>query len=720
MTAIANLLGTLVDLLTVVIGFGLIVFIHELGHFIAARWARIRVLAFALGFGPALISYRKGMGFRRGSSDHDYEALVRAAQSGHGEAREEARSRLAGAVSPTEYRLNALPLGGYVKMLGQEDLNPEATSDSPDSYQNCVPWKRMVVISAGVVMNLIGAAALFVLVFSIGLKTAPPIIGGFEPGSPAALVEATNAEQAGVANAHLAPGDVVESIAGQKPRSFNDIVFATALAERGRAVELVVRREGFETPLIFSVTPEPSELADGLLQLGIGSPGTLTVANGDLEGDSLALWKDSLRRAGLDGVEPGATLVSIDGDASISSAGDVPIKFRASDGSPVDLVFEQPGGSAQSIAVQPLAELQRGYVDGLDGGKLEVEHLLGLVPLMRVQPGNDSAAQGLRPGDVFVRIGSVVFPSLADGIREIRSRTGEPIELEVIRSDEEGVRRTVLINAEVGPDGRVGFLPDDARDTAAVLARSPSGITATPSSTAAAPTPLAIAQPGAQIIEIEGVPVETFVEVRERLAALSRESAAGDLQINAVIELPVPIGAEGDPPRSTVTWRLSAQDRTELEGLAWTPPFSTGVFEPEETLLKADSPIDAVGIGLHETRRIVTMTYVQIVRLFQGSVRIEHIKGPVGIAHIGTLIADRGLVWLMFFFALISVNLAVINFLPLPIVDGGQFLMLLYEQFRGKPVPMPIQNAVTTAGLLLIASVFLIVTFNDVRSLLGL
>ncbi|HEX8878019.1 MAG TPA: site-2 protease family protein, partial [Phycisphaerales bacterium] len=62
MTDLIALLGRALDLALVVIGFGLIIFVHELGHFVAARWAGIRVLAFALGFGPAAVSYRKGLG----------------------------------------------------------------------------------------------------------------------------------------------------------------------------------------------------------------------------------------------------------------------------------------------------------------------------------------------------------------------------------------------------------------------------------------------------------------------------------------------------------------------------------------------------------------------------------------------------------------------------------------------------------------------------------
>src|SRR6185295_12873292 len=144
-------LGTIKDLALFLLGFGLIVFVHELGHFAAARWAGVRVLAFAIGFGPPLISFRKGLGLRRGSSEAEYRLRLDSlsASAAHGSA--------AAAISPTEYRLNWLPFGGYVKMLGQDDLDPTAVSSAPDSYQNCNVFKRMVIICAGVVMNIIFA-----------------------------------------------------------------------------------------------------------------------------------------------------------------------------------------------------------------------------------------------------------------------------------------------------------------------------------------------------------------------------------------------------------------------------------------------------------------------------------------------------------------------------------------------------------------------------------
>jgi regulator of sigma E protease len=109
-------------------------------------------------------------------------------------------------------------------------------------------------------------------------------------------------------------------------------------------------------------------------------------------------------------------------------------------------------------------------------------------------------------------------------------------------------------------------------------------------------------------------------------------------------------------------------------------------------------------------------TYLTFARLFQGTVKVEHLKGPVGIAHVGVAIADKGFVWLLFFMALISVNLAVINFLPMPIADGGHMLFLLYEQFTGRPPSVRFQNAAAICGLVILGTLFLVVTFHDVTN----
>ena len=182
------------------------------------------------------------------------------------------------------------------------------------------------------------------------------------------------------------------------------------------------------------------------------------------------------------------------------------------------------------------------------------------------------------------------------------------------------------------------------------------------------------------------------------------------------VERPL-LTADGSHPIDEIAWKITPESRKQLTTAAWEPALDPGLFAPEEFELKAAGPLGAIGMGLRETQRVMMTTYVTFARLFQGSIRVEHLKGPVGIAHTGTILAERGPVWLLFFMALISVNLAVINFLPIPIADGGHFVFLLYEQFTGKPVSAAVQNFAAIAGLILLATVFLVVTFNDISNL---
>src|SRR5687767_681255 len=128
-------IGNILAVSALVFGFGFVVFFHELGHFLAAKWVGIKVEQFAVGFGHALLAWRKGIGVTVGSSARKYEELVQAKMNeirnqdersrielrekvGPGASEEQVAASVLG-VGETEYRLNWIPLGGYVKMLGQ-------------------------------------------------------------------------------------------------------------------------------------------------------------------------------------------------------------------------------------------------------------------------------------------------------------------------------------------------------------------------------------------------------------------------------------------------------------------------------------------------------------------------------------------------------------------------------------------------------------------------
>jgi regulator of sigma E protease len=724
MDALLGSLTNLFNLLLVVVGFGMVVFIHEMGHFLTARWAGIRVFAFALGFGPAVVSYRKGLGWRKGSSEPEYMDLIRDAQGEGGERRERARALLSGKVSPTEYRFNALPFGGYVKMLGQSDIAPEATATAPDSYLAKPIWKRMVVISGGVVMNLLLALAIFMFVFFVGIETEPAKIGLARADSPAAAAVASNAEALGIAQPGLRPGDVVVRVNGRAPDEFNDIVMTAAMTGPGEQVRLEVSREGVAEALRFVITPERDQFT-GLLDIGVEPPRTLTVpAAYETE---RAAWDALAAQVGLAGVGPGMTLESVDGRSDLRTTGDLIARVRASGGSPLSLVFAGPDGGQAAVSVTPRPELMIDDANADPEVLSPVEHLLGLMPVMKVGPVAESDrgyAQGLREGDIFARLGGVEFPSVEAGIREVQRHAGKPLELVLLRADGSGGLAEHALTVTVSAEGLIGFPPRDTGDASSLVTRAPPVLQRAKRGSALYEPALvnSVTRPGSRVLSVAGTPVADFSGLRAALVEATRaalESGADHAEFGLVVEPPLPAQPDGTRATETVTVSIPRDQIERLHGLSWRLPFSTAVFEPEPFLLRATGPIDAIRMGFARTQRMMAMTYLTLARLVQGTVKVDNLKGPVGIAHLGTQVATRGYIWLLFFMGLISVNLAVVNFLPLPIADGGQFLMLLYEQVRGRPLPLAVQNAITAAGLVMLVSMFLLVTYNDVARLFG-
>jgi len=155
---------------------GVIVFVHELGHYLVAKAFGVRVLTFSLGFGRKLWSHRRG---------------------------------------ETEYRVSWVPLGGYVNFAGQE---PGERSDDPREYLNRPRWQRVLILLAGPFANVVLAVILVAAVFMTGFavrdaKDVPPVVGMVEEGSPG--------ERAG-----LAAGDRVIAVEGEPVESWQDLMFA--------------------------------------------------------------------------------------------------------------------------------------------------------------------------------------------------------------------------------------------------------------------------------------------------------------------------------------------------------------------------------------------------------------------------------------------------------------------------------------------------------------
>lgn len=187
--------------LSAIVLLGILIFVHELGHFIFAKLMNVKVLKFSLGFGPRLLGKKFG---------------------------------------ETEYMLSAVPLGGYVKMLGEE-LGDEITDEERERAYNFQPvWKRFFIVISGPVFNIIFAAFLFALMLLSGVPVPYPDIGKIDAGSPAA-------------RAGLMMGDRVLAINGNAVQSWDEID-APINENPGKDILFKVKRK--EETIELSVTPE--------------------------------------------------------------------------------------------------------------------------------------------------------------------------------------------------------------------------------------------------------------------------------------------------------------------------------------------------------------------------------------------------------------------------------------------------------------------------------
>jgi regulator of sigma E protease len=230
--------------------FGLLVLVHEFGHFITAKWAGISVEEFGLGFPPRIVGLRKResggweviwLGGRRNETD-DYINQKQTPFSGTSGGISTYSDK--SAPTHTIYSLNFIPIGGFVRMPGENgDMHDESGTYDPQSFAAKSAGKRLIVLVAGVTMNFILAMLLFTIAYSLGEPTYPAVIGQVVVGSPAAA-------------AGLQSGDTIVSVNNQPIQLFSDLqaVVDNALAAdkdtRQNAtlpVKLVLRHAGSST-----------------------------------------------------------------------------------------------------------------------------------------------------------------------------------------------------------------------------------------------------------------------------------------------------------------------------------------------------------------------------------------------------------------------------------------------------------------------------------------
>jgi regulator of sigma E protease len=626
------------SILIAILGIGFLIFIHELGHFLACRLTKTRTETFSIGFGPRLFGWENLPGERKRFT------------WGH--------RRLDPERHAMDFRVAAIPLGGYVKMAGE---NPGERSGKGDEFPSKPTWARVFIICAGVIMNVITACLFYAVAYAGGVPTPPALVGEVAPGKPA--------WKAGVR-----AGDRLERLDGHQLRSFIDLLMEGALLARGEPAPLELRRDG--KPVTLTVTPEYDE-ERGALVLGIGQAHGLRIeADGrrfDLGAEEPVVVAGVPARGGEEalGVLSIALAAGVD-PVVLERAGAEPFSFSLQGRAPVPAPPEgapklqiEPWGHPKVVAVRQVPGPAGEAGSPLKEGDVIVEALLAGGARLPVDGASVVAALPFRgglEGLVVERGGTRVDVPLALGSRA------------EVAAFLDGIAVRVEPSTRVRPTTGVLLQGRKVRQGAGAAAAA--GI-----------------QPGERVVQVAGKPVAAWEDLLQSLG-------------NAKAEVPL-------------TLRVKPEDGAERE-VTVVPSIPRGLEGLEVTLQEHEEPFDgggvlsSVGLGIQRTAREVKNVFRQIGAFFTGTVSFsKNIGGPKMLGEVAANFAETS--WLKFiqFLAYISVSLAVLNILPIPILDGGHLLFIVMEKIKGAPLKESTIGKMQMVGLVLVLALLAFALKND-------
>ncbi|MFM8414573.1 MAG: site-2 protease family protein [Planctomycetota bacterium] len=645
-------------------GLGFVIFVHELGHFLVAKACGVKCEKFYLGFdvgGLKLLSFKWG---------------------------------------ETEYGIGALPLGGYVKMLGQDDnpaaaaaeaqraraagpghpfsagdLPPEPTAGphpawDPRSYPAQSVPKRMAIISAGVIMNVIFAVLMASLAYGLGVREMTCTISSVRAGGAAW-------------RAGLRTGDEIVKIGDREKPIFNDLRHGVTVSDVERGIDFTVRRPGDGGTRTVRIKPD-TDL--GAPTIGVTSPFSLT-----LPAD---LGKGLPGSAGQ--AEPalaaGDTIRAVDGVAVATYAELLAALATKADTTLSLAVDRKPAGGGSPERITVSLPPQRRLVTGIT---------MAAGAVTAVQEGSPAAAAGLEPGETIRAIdGEPVGDPLTLDDR-LAAAAGREVTLTVGRPPEE---RQVTMTPR-----QVTWRDDETTGRGSPLSVASLGVAVTVPAVVAevaegSPAAKAGIRPGDRLTRAtflvpgetdagEGVPLSDDEPNWPAVMAVLQQLPAGTT-------LRLEVETEGGPARQVELEPTAAEDLFVVErGL---------VFEPVYEKVQAGSFGEALRRGGRKAWEDLSLVYSFLGKLTSNTISPRLLGGPIEIAKQAGKSAEEGFGRLLLFLTMLSANLAVVNFLPIPVLDGGHMVFLLYELVRGKP---PSENGVAILSYLGLALILTLMMF---------
>lgn len=596
--------------LQVILGIGLVIFVHELGHYLAARWCGVRVETFSLGFGPRLLGARIG---------------------------------------PTYYQVALVPLGGFCRMAGEErrldGLPPE-----PDELPAKSVGARFFIYSGGVLMNMLFGLVVFPILFQIGVPFTRPLIGETLPGGAAW-------------HARLPQGHEIVAVNGNEVFEFEHLFTEVALGDPEHAT-VVLRDPHTRAERSYELVPE-RDTAEGLSTIGVRPDLARSPAGHPL----IRVRDDSpAARAGL---VSGDRLLEVMGAPPGLGAADQ-LALPMSRGQPLELRVQGEADATRVRRIQPelTAELQTPRV----GIAAVVNRVLAR------RPPTSGPVLELQPEDRLLSVNGLPILATGDLPRALLS-SSEPVRARVRR----GRSELELVGPALGHEEALAM----ADDIALVADENATVVVVQPDEAAER----AGLRTLDEVLGVDGVEVHVWQDVKRLVEQAGREQRAAQFRVRrpgALDHLSFTVAPEARP----------------------VPDYGLSLRQAEY-VYRSENFGAALVFGVRYSWRFLEDSWLTLKRMLTQDVSPKNVGGIITISAVSYGLTEAGWIKFFFFLCLVSINLAFLNVLPIPVLDGGHLFFLIIEKLKGSPVSNRVLGTSQAVGVVLLLSLMVYVTYND-------